>query len=930
MSDTSQNPDPLSRTLYPFPKLGSGDASQSQAAEASAQDYFKALAEAEDGFFPIGYNGQWHGGIHFGGETGKNLAQAEGVRCIADGQVIAYRIDEEYPTVKYASCPAAKYSKGFVLVRHRLQLPPAPRATEGEDTAAASPDAEPSLVFFSLYMHLRNSKAYADDTSLKRPAFWDTSVHVVGERAVDDGRNRDPSIPEAHGTGMNIRDGNHAISGFAPRGVKLKLGEANPLRSAYYRITEVVEGTTYPDDVVGMYVYKGTSSSAEGLDPTSQPHTKDQVYIPPRPVEIKAGDLVGHLGEYQRYMDMEALGRCSTSRPLAQVDVFTHEPLKTFIDLGIARDAELAASQKTLLHIKPDARLVQPSEPDVVLSNDEAVVVTGDDTDGRWIKGRRGTVAIVDEKPSGFSSTTRAYGDGRIFLAAVDADGNELTLEQLNALTNKNTHPRRKLLTPVGEEVWVSSGSANSQSMVTAPANVWSGFPLQVANAGGESVAHSRVVPVGAIEQVVKETDDIRWFQVQAGTSSSGEVSGWVRESGHANVELCSPWAWPGFELFDVGELEPRELFARELANSRRAQPQEQKEFQGAARNIEESPLFDALGKAIDADGNQQVTPLELRSAMNTQWLAQAISRLVIRYPSEWSDPTNRWSRIDELIEDEVLRKDWEHEKGRIRELVIWPDIAKQHDFPPDSIVHHFHPIGFVENFFGRKRGRITVEMLRRIFTDAPEDRLQIVAEGVNAEMVTGKLDSEWRLTHFFGQVLQEVGLAMSFRENLNYGAEGLYGSDFSYYRGNRERSNRDAGNEEAIANNAYADANRSAKFKVGNTEPGDGWRYRGRGLKQTTGRYNYQRLTTDHERIWGERIDFEAHPERVDEPTYAVRSGLTFWLGHRLYEYADLGIIEEAADRITDGVNSATSSRRARWKNVQEIWHDRVFRDAF
>src|SRR5699024_2701792 len=101
MSDTSQNPDPLSRTLYPFPKLGSGDASQSQAAEASAQDYFKALAEAEDGFFPIGYNGQWHGGIHFGGETGKNLAQAEGVRCIADGQVIAYRIDEEYPTVKY-------------------------------------------------------------------------------------------------------------------------------------------------------------------------------------------------------------------------------------------------------------------------------------------------------------------------------------------------------------------------------------------------------------------------------------------------------------------------------------------------------------------------------------------------------------------------------------------------------------------------------------------------------------------------------------------------------------------------------------------------------------------------------------------------------------------------------------------------------------
>ena len=696
MSDKTLHPAPLSRTLFPFPKSANAGDGQAQAAEANAGEYFQALSEAEDGFFPIGYNGQWHGGIHFGAETGRHLAQDEGIRCIADGQVIAYRIDEEYPTVKYESCAPATYSRGFVLVRHRLQLPPARQTTTDTNGDRPAEEGEqPSLVFYSLYMHLRNSRAYADDPDLKRPAFWDGSIYLVGERGLDN----DPFTSEPVRAGMNIRDANHRVVGFAPRGVKLKLGEPNPARRSYYRITEVVAGSTYPDDVVGMYVYKGTGTSREGLDPASEPHAKGSVYILPEPVEIKAGDIVGHLGEYQRYLDMDALAQCSTGRPLAQVDVFTHEDLPGFIEQSRLRDAELEARQKTLLHIKPGARLVQPSEPDVVLSNGEAVVVTGGDTDGRWIKGRRGTVSIVDEKPSGFSSTTRAYGDGRIFLAAVDADGNELTLEQLNALTNKNTHPRRKLLTPVGEEVWVSSGSANSQSMVTTPANVWSGFPLQVANAGGEAVAHSRVVPVGSIEQVVKEADDIRWFQVEAGTSSSGEVSGWVRESGHANVELCSPWAWPGFELFDVGELEPRELFARELANSRRTQPQEQEEFEGAARNIEESPLFDALGKAIDADGNQQVTPLELRSAMNTQWLAQAISRLVIRYPSEWSDPKKRWSRIDGLIEDEVLRKDWEHEKGRIQELMIWPHVAGQHGFPSNSTAHHFHPVGFVENF---------------------------------------------------------------------------------------------------------------------------------------------------------------------------------------------------------------------------------------
>jgi hypothetical protein len=359
MSDTSQQPAPLSRTLFPFPKPGDGG--NSHAAEASAKEYFQALSQAEDGFFPIGYNGQWHGGIHFGAETGRSLAQDGGVRCIADGQVIAYRIDEDYPTVKYDSCAAATYSRGFVLVRHRLQLPAAPQATGANGNAAAGADVEPSLVFYSLYMHLRNWAAYKSDADLKRPAFWDGSVYLVGERAIDSDRTRNAFIPESGGTGMNIRDASHRIVGFAPRGVKLKLGEANPARSSYYRITEVIGGVTHPADVVGMYVYRGTGSSKEGLDPVSEPHAKGSVYSPPEPVEIKAGDIVGHLGEYQRYLDMDALAECSTGRPLAQVDVFTHEDLADFIVQSRSRDAQLDARQKTLLHVRPGARSSLPS-----------------------------------------------------------------------------------------------------------------------------------------------------------------------------------------------------------------------------------------------------------------------------------------------------------------------------------------------------------------------------------------------------------------------------------------------------------------------------------------------------------------------------------------------------------------------------------------
>jgi len=268
MPDTTQAPLPLKRTVFPFPKRANGNAQAT--AEASARDYFQALSQAEDGFFPIGYNGQWHGGIHFGAETGASLDQDDGIRCIADGQVIAYRIDGDYPTVDYESCAAATYSRGFVLVRHRLQLPPAPQAVCA-DTGAANrtQEGEPSLLFFSLYMHLRNWNSYTADPDLKRPAFWDGSVYLVGERAVDSDRARNRFIPESGGAGMNIRDGQHRISGFAPRGVKLKLGDANPARGGFFRITEVVGGTTYPAAVVGMYVYRGTDSSAEGLDPVS-------------------------------------------------------------------------------------------------------------------------------------------------------------------------------------------------------------------------------------------------------------------------------------------------------------------------------------------------------------------------------------------------------------------------------------------------------------------------------------------------------------------------------------------------------------------------------------------------------------------------------------------------------------------------------------
>ncbi|UJB14153.1 hypothetical protein [Xanthomonas translucens] len=139
MADTEQKKlAQISKLVYPFQK--SAEAGKAGAKPTDIDDpqvYFDALSNAQDGFYPIGANGQWHGGIHFDTQTGNTLAQEEGIRCIGDGEVVAYRIDSKYPNVDF-SAGKATYSRGFVLVRHRLELPPAPK-----QTAQPAPDLPP-------------------------------------------------------------------------------------------------------------------------------------------------------------------------------------------------------------------------------------------------------------------------------------------------------------------------------------------------------------------------------------------------------------------------------------------------------------------------------------------------------------------------------------------------------------------------------------------------------------------------------------------------------------------------------------------------------------------------------------------------------------------------------------------------------------------
>ena len=151
-----------------------------------------------------------------------------------------------------------------------------------------------------------------------------------------------------------------------------------------------------------------------------------------------------------------------------------------------------------------------------------------------------------------------------------------------------------------------------------------------------------------------------------------------------------------------------------------------------------------------------------------------------------------------------------------------------------------------------------------------------------------GQDSSKPRIAEFVAQIANETGGFRVFSENLNYSAARIREVWPARVKTMAE-AQRLARNPEALANVVYQRAS------MGNTQPGDGWRYRGRGALQLTFRNNY--------RLFGQHlgIDLEGKPDLAADPAVSVQIALEFFKVGNVNRAIDRGDFREAR-RITNG----------------------------
>ena len=226
----------------------------------------------------------------------------------------------------------------------------------------------------------------------------------------------------------------------------------------------------------------------------------------------------------------------------------------------------------------------------------------------------------------------------------------------------------------------------------------------------------------------------------------------------------------------------------------------------------------------------------------------------------------------------------------------------------------------------------VTADQLQAIFPAASISKIVAVRDAFNEAAYAFGMNSCLQKAHFFAQLREESGTALlvSNGENLNYKATDLpihYNAfraspalgkksppNALAYKYGRSTQNNQVADQRMIANIAMAGRNGNDKSPA----VGDGWKYRGRGFIQITGKDKYTRINNIiSKKLPKFGVTIDANNINLDRE--GMIASMAYWHVYKLKKLADQGIGRKTFDLIVDIINKHTPSRNARWAHLRK-----------
>ncbi|EOS8850096.1 TPA: glycoside hydrolase family 19 protein [Escherichia coli] len=895
----------LPEISYPVPSNKNGHAF------SSVEALLSMLGGESSGLYLVGSQGMWHGGIHITDATipwcalstdsepekeyCRELHKGEQfIRCMADGEIVAWRVCRDYESAATEWRGEKLFaSTSFVLVKHYIQ---------------PADNAESGLTFFTLYMNLAPWAAYGQQGRQADRKVAGIQRYYTSAEDMQAGReagklNKDTLVTLSDAIVTRSRDRRQFTEVTITRETKNAAGETLAAGTKVWTVSDRGSLRAIKSAPVPSWWAKCTPAY------TTQPEGV---------VNCTSRTDWGYYLSREDVLHNKKAGRLTAGFPLSYEPGNTAQQVirpgrspgdaaRTFSLVTLGRDKDtlkkgdrvwVVSDGDSLTPVAPAASGSEPVFNDVYVPPVPVTVSAGDNL------GHMGFYQLPEE-----NGKRSRY---QVHIECLSMDDMEKFI----------TNPGK-----AGEDApvyltWQTDAplfDKKEQGMVAGERKTRASGVLTLANVPG----------VDAGGNTLTSNQDAAYYQICP-------EDGWLPA---ASVKKVSQYALgelgfvtlnkapASFDLID-GVKRPDNVVKGILEQLYKA-AQEEKRITHALNKYNYQRLLEMTDSNEDGHYSEQ----EYLQAIHNVSYRDRLYRIIAKHASEWyygkDDPL--WKNyLDPLTRDAPL---WKTYLEAFLDKMTWMKAVSEKGVALGPEPWHMHPIIFL-NSIKKRKSKITREMLRKIWSDSrnvSDSVLDVVAEEFSNKFEVCNINTKNRLYHFFAQIYQEVGPTFNLNEGFNYRPQVLI-DKFAYYRNHPQDAQTDgyipgkqAANKQSIANRAYGG-------REGNDDiaSGDGWRYRGRGMKQLTFKNNYRSFTNYHERVWGERVDFESKPDLLVETVYAARSALYFWDQNNLFDRADKGISREVSDSITRIVNRYDNHYEDRYNNLIRFLQEGIFDEIF